>query len=146
MGVLIPPDDFAPTYTSLGFMRFVLLHQLWYFDDFFLINRKKRDFVPSFLFQDLRWKIFNNWSEKRGAGVLPLYFWRHPFLADWPYNFSKGAFRTNLYWFWGGSACGKNAIFWSKLSKKCLKTPSLSWFFFYKFDCGVESFVKLGSL
>ena len=37
----------------------------------------------------------------------------------------------------------KNAIFWSKFSKKCLKTSFLA---FKKIACGAEKLVKLGSL
>ena len=59
-----------------------------------------------------------------------------PFVLFWDIHFwwrtkkfSKGAFGTNIYLFWEGSARWKSAIFWSKFSKKCLKTPFLACFF-----------------
>ena len=40
-----------------------------------------------------------------------------------PQKFSQGALSANIYKFWGGSARRKNSIFfWSKFSKKCLKS------------------------
>ena len=40
----------------------------------------------------------------------------------------------------GGARAEKRAFFWSKLSKKCLKTPFLPVFFLKKFACGSENF------
>ena len=44
-----------------------------------------------------------------------------------------------------GGARAKKKIFWSKFSKKCLKTP-LFLAFFQKFTCSAENLVKLVSL
>ena len=49
---------------------------------------------------------------------------KYPFLAMGPKNFMRAPFapvRTNL----DGKRTPKNAIFWSKFSEKCLKTPFL---------------------
>ena len=39
----------------------------------------------------------------------------------------------------------KNAIFWSKFSKKCLQTPFFGLFFFQNYACAAENLVKTGT-
>ena len=56
----------------------------------------------------------------------PLYFFRYPFLVTDPKIFLKALINNN---FEGGARAEKNAIFWSKFSKKCLKMPFLAYFF-----------------
>ena len=80
----------------------------------------------------------------RPKGSLPLYYFEIFIFGDGPKDFSKGAFGANIYQFWGGSTLRKNAIFWSKLSKTCLKTPFLACFF--KIFVWAEKLVKMGSL
>ena len=63
---------------------------------------------------------------------------RYLFLVTDPKTFRKAPVYTN---FVGERA--KNAIFWSKFSKKCLKTSS--GLFSQIFACGAEIFTKTGS-
>ena len=64
----------------------------------------------------------------RPKGSPLWYSLRNPFLADRPSNFLKAPLAPMYTNFEEGARAEKNAIFWSKLSKKCLKR--LFWTFF----------------
>ena len=77
--------------------------------------------------------------ERGGGGEIVCFFpnsppfgitLRYPFLAAQPQNFCKGAYDANISNFDGGVRAGGvcTGFFWSKFSKKVLKTPSLACF------------------
>ena len=75
---------------------------------------------------------------------VPLWYsLRNPFLADRPSNFLKAPLAPMYTNFEGGARAEKNAIFWSKLSKKCLKRLFLD--FFQNFACGAENLANTGT-
>ena len=67
------------------------------------------------------------------SGIRPpadpsYYYFEISLSGDGPQNFLEGAFGANIL-ILRGERAPKNSIFWSKFSKKCLKTPFLASFF-----------------
>ena len=66
---------------------------------------------------------------------------RYPFFVTNPKNFFKAP-RAPIYTNFEGERAPKSATFWSKFSKKCLKTPfsvPKIALFFQSFACGAEN-------